>query len=214
VGRVVIGVLVVDDHPAIRAGLASLLRCEPGLVCVATAGSATDGIEAARRMEPAVVLADYELPDYDGLVLCSELKTLRKAPGVIVYSAFARPRLLPAAAVAGVDAMLDKGAPADELFETIRAVARGAGRLPSPPPEVMERSFALLDTEEIVLFGMAVNGAPPDEIAAVAGTDPDDTRRQLRALLARLQATSAGREAQSTGRPANRDPPPQGLSAL
>jgi DNA-binding NarL/FixJ family response regulator len=190
----VIGVLVVDDHPAVRAGLADLLRSEPGLACVATAESAEAGIEAARRTEPAVVLADYELPDHDGLMLCSDLKALRNAPGVIVYSAFARPRLLPAAAVAGADGMLDKAAPADELFELIRVVARGDGRLPTPPPEVMERSFALLDTEEIVLFGMAVNGAPPDEIAAVAGTEPDETRRQLRALLARLQATSAERE--------------------
>lgn len=190
-----IGVLVVDDHPAVRAGLAGLLRSEPGLVCLATAESAAAGIEAARRMEPAVVLVDYDLPDRDGLTLCSDLKGLRKAPGVIVYSAFARPRLLAAAAVAGADAMLDKGAPADELFESIRGVARGIGRLPTPPPEVMERSYALLDPEEIPLFGMAVNGAPPEEIAAVAGTDPDDARRHLRALLTRLRGSTAEQEA-------------------
>jgi DNA-binding NarL/FixJ family response regulator len=210
----VIGVLVVDDHPAVRAGLAGLLRSEPGLCCLATAESAEGGIDAARRTEPAVVVADYELPDRDGLTLCSDLKALRNAPGVIVYSAFARPGLLPAAAVAGADAMLDKAAPAEELFDTIRVVARGEGRLPTPPPEVLKRAFALLDTEQIVRFGMAVNGAPPDEIAAVAGDHPDHTRRQLRALLARLQAPSAEREARSAGDfAAHGPPPPHGLSA-
>ena len=189
-----IGVLVIDDHPAVRAGLADVLRSEPGLSCLATAETAEDGIDAARRTEPSVVVADYELPDRDGLTLCSDLKALPNAPGVIVYSAFARPGLLPAAAVAGADAMLDKAAPAEELFDTIRIVARGEGRFPTPPPGVMERSFAQLDTEEIVLFGLAVNGAPPEEIAAVAGAQPDDTRRQLRALLARLQDTPAERE--------------------
>ncbi len=209
-----IGVLVVDDHPAVRAGLADLLRSEPGFSCIAAAGSAEAGIAAARKTEPAVVLADYELPDRDGLTLCCELKALRKAPGVIVYSAFARLGLLPAAAVAGADAMLDKAAPADQLFDTIRIVARGEGRLPTPPPEVMERSFSLLDTEEIVLFGMAVNGAPPDEIAAVAGEHPDEIRRQLRALLARLRATPAEREARPAGDLAAQDSrPPHGLSA-
>ena len=183
-----IGVLVVDDHPAVRAGLAGLLRSEPGFSCIAAVGSAEAGIEAARRAEPTVVLADYELPDRDGLTLCSELKALANPPGVIVYSAFARPRLLPAAGVGGADAMVDKGAPADELFETIRIVARGGSRLPTPPPEVMERSYALLDTDEIVLFGMAANGAPPSEIAAVSGDDPDEIRRQLRGLVERLQA--------------------------
>ena len=184
----VIGVLVVDDHPAVRAGLAGLLRSEPGLSCLAAVGSAEAGIESARRTEPSVVLADYELPDSDGLTLCSELKALANAPAVIVYSAFARPRLLPAAAVAGANAMIDKGAPAEELFEAIRIVARGGSLLPTPPPEVMERSYALLDTDEIVLFGMAVNGAPLSEIAAVSGDNADDIRRQLRGLVERLQA--------------------------
>jgi DNA-binding NarL/FixJ family response regulator len=192
---VVIGVLVVDDHPAVRAGLAGLLRSEPGLACLATAESAAAGIDAARRMEPAVVLVDYDLPDRDGLTLCSDLKALERPPGVILYTAFARPRLLAAAALARTDAMLDKGAPAEELFESIRTVARGAARLPTPPPEVMERSYALLDPEEIPIFGMAVNGAPPEEIAAVAGTDPDDARRHLRALLTRLRGSTAEQEA-------------------
>ena len=103
-----IRVLVVDDHPAVRAGLAGLLRSEPGLICLATAESAAAGMEAARRMAPAIVLVDYDLPDRDGLTLCSDLKALERAPGVIVYTAFARPRLLVAAAVARADAMLDK----------------------------------------------------------------------------------------------------------
>ena len=198
-----IDVLVVDDHPAVRAGLAGLLRSEPGFRCPAAVGSAEAGIEAARRSAPRVVLADYELPDGDGLTLCSELKALASAPGVIVYSAFARPRLLPAAAVAGADAMIDKGAPADELFEAIRIIARGGSLLPVPPREVMERSYALLDTDEIVLFGMAINGAPPSEIAAISGDDPDEVRRQLRGLLERLQASPTEPEA----------PPTDGLSA-
>ena len=203
-----IGILVVDDHPAVRAGLAGLLRSEPGLVCLATADTAAAGLEAARRLEPAVVLVDYGLPDHDGLTLCSDLKALPNPPRVLVYSAFARPRLVPAAAVAGADAMLDKGAPAEELFETIRRVARGAGQLPDPPREVIERSFARLGPEEIVLLGMAINGAPPDEIAAASKTHLDDTRRQLRTLLGRLQGGSVEQEVVTVRSPTMQVAPP------
>lgn len=194
-----IGVVLVDDHPAVLAGLVGLLESERGISCVAAVDSATVALDAARTSAATVVIADYELRDGDGLTLCAELKSLDPAPGVIVYSAFARPRLLPAAAIAGADAMLDKAVPADELFETIRAVARGTARLPTPPSEVMERCFRQLNPDEVPLFGMAVNGAPPTEIATVVGTDLDETRRRLRVLIGRLQGQTVGPAASRSG---------------
>jgi DNA-binding NarL/FixJ family response regulator len=182
-----IEVVVVDDHPAVRAGLLGLVQAEPGLTCTAAAGSGTEALDAVRSTGATVVIADYELADTDGLTLCAELKALPEPPGVILYSAFVRPRLLPAAAVAGADAMLDKAAPATQLFDTVRAVARGAARLPAPPPEAMERCIRALQPDELSLFGMAVNGTPVAEIAAVAGDDIAETRRRLRAMLGRLQ---------------------------
>jgi DNA-binding NarL/FixJ family response regulator len=185
-----IDVVVVDDHPAVLAGLVALLESEPGIACVAAVTSAAEALTAVRDSGAAIVVADYELGQADGLTLCADLKSLATSPGVIIYSAFARPRLLPAAAIAGADAMLDKVGPADELFDTIRGVARGATRLPTPPPEVMERCFRNLDADEVPLFGMAVNGAPASEIAAVVGADLEEARRRLRVLLGRLQEQS------------------------
>jgi DNA-binding NarL/FixJ family response regulator len=56
-----IRVLVVDDHPAVRAGLVGLLRSEPGLVVAGAAANAEDALEAAKRDGPDVVLLDYDL---------------------------------------------------------------------------------------------------------------------------------------------------------
>ena len=182
-----IRVLVVDDHPAVRAGLLSLLRSEPGIVVVAAAASAADALACTERIRPDVVVLDYDLPDHDGLLLCCDLKALSEPPCVILYSAFARPRLAPAAAVAGADAMLDKGAAPEELFETVRRVARGAAAPLSAPPEVIERCVTALPPSDISLFGMAINGTPAAEIAAVAGDDVSATRVRLRSLVRRLQ---------------------------
>jgi DNA-binding NarL/FixJ family response regulator len=187
-----IRVLVVDDHPAVRAGLVSLLRSEPGFVAVGAAANAADGLAQAERSGPHVVLLDYDLPDHDGLLLCCDLKALPRPPRVIIYSAFARPRLVLAAAVAGTDAIVDKGALTDELFETLRRVARGMAEPLSASPAVIERCVARLHPDDIPLFGMAINGTPTDEIAAVAGDDLPTTRNRLRALVGRLQSTDEG----------------------
>jgi DNA-binding NarL/FixJ family response regulator len=56
-----IRVLVVDDHPAVRAGLVAMLRAEPGLVPVASAADAEAAITAARHTEPDVAVVDYHL---------------------------------------------------------------------------------------------------------------------------------------------------------
>lgn len=178
---------MVDDHPAVRTGLVGLLRSEPGLVVVGGAEDAASALEKAERSRPDVVLLDYDLPDYDGLLLCCDLKALSPPPGVIVYSAFARPRLAPAAAVAGADAMVDKGAPPGEMFEAVRMVARGTAELPGAPPDVIERCISRLEPADIPLFGMALNGTPPDEIATVTGEDLATTRAHLRELVGRLQ---------------------------
>ena len=186
----IVEVVVVDDHPAVRTGLAGLLNSETGLACVAAAETAADGLEAARRHWPAVVMVDYHLPDGDGLTLCADLKASAAPPGVILYSAFATPRLLPAAAIAGIDAMVDKGLSTDELFAAVRNVAAGNARLPAAPPQVTERCLGRLDPADIALFGMAVNGTDSAEIAEVMRLDADETRRRLRALLGRLQHRS------------------------
>jgi DNA-binding NarL/FixJ family response regulator len=179
-------VLVVDDHPAVRAGLLSLLRSEPGIVPVAAVGTAAEALAESERSWPDAALVDYELPDGDGLQLCCDLKAQPSAPAVILYSAYVRPRLVPAALVAGADAMLDKGSSSEQLFDVLRSVARGERDLPSAPAEVIERCVAELDPEDIPLFGMALSGTPVAEIAAVVGEELPATRVRLRDLVARL----------------------------
>jgi DNA-binding NarL/FixJ family response regulator len=183
----VVEIVAVDDHPAVRAGLAGLIDAEPGLTCVATVGTAEDAIDVVRRNSPAVVVVDYDLPDSDGLTLCADLKSLRNAPGVVMYSAFATSRLLPAAAVARIDAIVDKAAPSGDLFSAVRHAAAGGARLPAAPPRVRERCLERLDPGDVALFGMAVNGTDPADIAEVLKLPRDETHRRLRALLGRLQ---------------------------
>jgi DNA-binding NarL/FixJ family response regulator len=88
-----IRVLVVDDHPVLRAGLEAVLRAEPGFRCV---GGAADGQamwRLLRRTRPDVVVLDHRLGDEDGVALCRALRTEPVAPAVLLYTADPTPEL-------------------------------------------------------------------------------------------------------------------------
>ena len=180
--------LVVDDHPAVLNGLVGALRSEPGLVPVAIATATAGALRQVARMRPDVVLVDYHLGDEDGLRLCHELKLLRSPPAVVIYSAFAGTDLRLAASVAGADGLLDKGAPLEDLYATIRAVAKGAQAMPPLRPAVAEASVARLDPEDLPILGMRMDGVAFDEIAAVLRLDKGELSRRVRAMLRRLAA--------------------------
>jgi len=129
-----IRVAVVDDHPAVRLGLQTALRNEPGLVPVGEAETPEELAPLLYRTRPDVVLLDYHLPRRDGLTLCREIKSRVPAPKVLLYTAFADASLIVPAIVAGADGVLDKSLPSLELFEAIRRAARGEELIPGSSP--------------------------------------------------------------------------------
>ncbi|MDQ3933107.1 MAG: response regulator transcription factor [Actinomycetota bacterium] len=178
--------LVVDNHPAVRYGLLAALRGEPGLVPVAAAAGMREALTEARRNDLDVALVDYHLWDGDGLQLCHRLKALASAPRVLIYTAFDAPDLEVAAAVAGADGILDKGAPLEELFEAVRSVARGGSVYSALRPSAIEQVVPRVETEDLPIFGMRLDGAPLSEIAEILNVDEAAVSGRLLAMLARL----------------------------
>jgi DNA-binding NarL/FixJ family response regulator len=120
-----IRVLVVDDHPVLRAGLEAVLRTEPGFVCVGTAGDGHELRTAMGQTRPDVVLLDWRLGDEDGLALCRTLRAGPAPPEVVLYTATADPGLDSQAQDAGAHAVVEKSADIDDLFDTLRLAVRG-----------------------------------------------------------------------------------------
>lgn len=178
-----ISVLIVDDHPSVRAGLQGLLRCEPGFVPVGVSETADAALAEAGARAVDVVLADYHLPRSNGLMLAWQLKQLERPPRVVIYSAFAEPELELAAALSGVDAVLDKANPVNAVFSTIRAVAAGRRVIGPIPPRVMRAGASLIDPRDQSIFGLAVAGESPAEIAAVLGMETHTVERRLKSMI-------------------------------
>src|SRR5947209_14985294 len=131
-------VLVVDDHPAVRAGLRGLLADEADFELVAAVATAEAGLEVAERDSIDVAVVDYQLGGRNGLWLSRKLKRLPQPPAVLIYSAYTDGVLAAAAVVAQADAIVSKGRLGSELCHAIRCAAAGERHLPALPPRLAE----------------------------------------------------------------------------
>jgi DNA-binding NarL/FixJ family response regulator len=119
-----IRVLVVDDHPVVRAGLETVLRAEPGIVPIGAAVGPKDALALVRRAQPDVVLLDARLGPHDGLDVCRELLSEPSPPAVLIISANVDRELDVAARAAGARGAVDKSTDLHALFDAIRLAAR------------------------------------------------------------------------------------------
>jgi DNA-binding NarL/FixJ family response regulator len=180
-------IAVVDPQPAVRAGLALLLRSEPGLVPVGAATGAADAAELLARERPDLVLLEPGLLDGDGIALCRRLSAERGAPPVVLYTARADEEIGLLARVAGARGLIDKAAPPDVLFETIRRVARGGSALPPVTRDQLDAAAHRVEPDDLAVLAMLVDGTPTADVAATLRLGLRPGLRRIERVIARLR---------------------------
>ena len=135
--------LIADDQPLIRRGLAMILDAESDIDVVGQAIDGVDAIEQALALRPDVVVMDLQMPRASGVVATREITAKLPATGVVVLTTYDQDDLVFDAIRAGARAYLLKDASEAEVLETIRAVGRGSPRA-DDRAQVMEqfRAFA------------------------------------------------------------------------
>jgi DNA-binding NarL/FixJ family response regulator len=118
-------VLVVDDHPVVREGLAAIIGTQADMVVVGQAANAEEAFAACAAQRPDVTLMDLCLPGQSGIELATRLRARWPELRVIMFTSFAREQEIYEAFKAGVCSYIRKGAPRDELLMAIRTVHRG-----------------------------------------------------------------------------------------
>ena len=179
-------IAIVDPQPAVRAGLVALLRSEPGLVPVGAAGTAEEALELVARTAPDLVLLEPFLGTGDGLQLCRRI-TADDGPRVVAYTDGGDPALEVALRVACADGIVDKQASPNELFEALRAVARGRTALPPVTPGQLRAAAARVESDDLALLAMLVDRTPAADVAETLQLDRRRMARRVERLLGRLR---------------------------
>jgi DNA-binding NarL/FixJ family response regulator len=119
-----IRVLVVDDHPSVRAALVERLSDEADLTVVGECEDGTQVLAAAARLRPDVVVMDLSMPVMDGLAATQALRATYPEPRVVMHTAEGSD-VRAQVAGAGAHALVPKGNRSDELLGCVRAVVGG-----------------------------------------------------------------------------------------
>jgi DNA-binding NarL/FixJ family response regulator len=155
-------VLVVDDHPVFRAGLAAVLGGLEGVDVVGQAGDGDAAVARAAELEPDVVVMDLHMPGRNGIDATRAITAARPETAVLVLTMLEDDASVVVALRAGARGYLVKGAERDDVARALHAVAGGQAFLgaevaastlarlsradPAPPfPELTEREREVLD---------------------------------------------------------------------
>jgi DNA-binding NarL/FixJ family response regulator len=182
-----LNVAILDDHPAVLAGLRRLIESEPDLTVVGAAPSAPELATQLDGTRPDVLVLDYDLARGDGLAYCRRIKNRPHPPRVVIYSAYAIPALTLAARVAQADGVVDKAEPVLALLTTIRRVAHGEIVIPPVPRDAYAAVIARIDDKDLPVLAMLLDGESLEAIAQALRADRAEVAWRAQRIIGRLR---------------------------
>jgi DNA-binding NarL/FixJ family response regulator len=180
-------IVVVEDHPAVSAGVERLLEAEPDLQVAGVAIGCAEATPLTESLRPDTTIVDMHLPDGNGIRLTQELLERKLTRSVVVYTAFVDDLVSLAGLVGGAAAIVSKGGLGDELVDAVRTAARGGSVRPKVAAGGLVEAAGRLNPDDIPILGMLVHGTSPADIGEVLGVHERELagrrRRMLGALL-------------------------------
>ncbi len=139
----VISVLIADDHPVVREGLAAIFKSQKDIKVVAEATNGDEACELASQFSPDVLLLDLRMPKKDGLQVINELTARRVTkPRIIVMTTYESEEDIRRTLKAGAKGYLVKGTAPQQIREAVRRVAAGESLLPAAIASKLAESMA------------------------------------------------------------------------
>ena len=189
-GTEAIRVVVVDDHPLLRKGIAALVNAETDMKLVAEASTGVEAIRQFRQHRPDITLMDLQMPDMNGIDATTAIRQEFPDARIIVLTTYAGDVQVVRALKAGARGYLLKAEVNEELLETIRRVHAGHRRIPPElAAEVAEYTAReALSEREVEVLRLVAAGNANKEIAARLSIGEDTVKRHVTNILAKLQA--------------------------
>ncbi len=196
-----IRVLIADDQPLARDGIAAVLQTQPDIEIVGQARDGREAVQMARRLCPDVALLDIRMPVMDGLQATGEILGSSTGTSVLVLTTFDLDEYIFAALKAGAAGFLLKDATREEIIDAIRAVARGDMPLaPAVTRRLVEHfvrrstidpaaksSLSELTERETEVLKVVAKGLTNAEIATTLGIGEATVKTHVARLLMKLE---------------------------
>ena len=192
-----IRVVLADDHPVVRAGLAALLTSLDGIEVVGVAATGREAVREVITMRPDVAVLDLQMPDLDGFAATRDLARSAPDVAVLVLTMFEDDDSVFAAMRAGARGYLVTGAEQEEIARAIQAVAAGEAIFGPGVAQRVLRFFATpapaanpfpeLTTRERQILDLLAAAMPNSMIATRLGLSPKTVANHLSSIFTKLQ---------------------------
>ncbi|MEU9890642.1 response regulator transcription factor [Sphaerisporangium sp. NPDC051011] len=202
-----IRVLIADDQPLVRAGLAALLNTEPDIDVVGIAADGDEALRLAAELRPDVACLDIRMPRRDGIRVAQALcgaEAVEPIP-VLVLTTFDLDEYVFGALEAGVSGFLLKDADAEQIVGAVRSVSRGQGVIDTMltrrvirefaerrrlQPVTADRADSLLTAREGEILLLLAQGMSNEEIAAESHVEVSTVKSHLARMLPKIGVRS------------------------
>lgn len=187
-----IRVMVVDDHPLLREGIAAVLEAQSDIELVGEATNGSDAVELFRSLLPDVTLMDLQMPGMDGIEAIHTIRAEFPRARIAILTTYRGDVRALHAIKAGALGYLLKSSLRKELLEAIRAISSGKRHI---PPDVatelaLHLSHDYLTSREIQVLQSVAMGCPNKQIAEQLMISEDTIKGHLSSIMNKLGANN------------------------
>jgi two-component system, NarL family, response regulator len=186
-----IRIMIVDDHPVVRAGLASMLSTQPGIDVVGSAASGVEALALLKTITPDVILMDLRLSGMSGLETIRAINLRTDPPRILVLTSFDTDEDIYQSVGAGAQGYILKDTPQDRLLEAIQMVHARKRYFPADIAARLTERMARsnLTPREHQVLQLVAKGLTNKEIGQVFGISDNTARNHVNSIIEKLKVS-------------------------
>ena len=184
-----IRVMVADDHPTLRYGIAAILELQADMTLVGEAENGREAVSTFLNLRPDIVLMDLQMPVMGGVEAIAEIRKVARNARIIVLTTYAGDAQAARAMKAGASGYLLKSAVRKEMLDIIRSVHNGKRYIPSEIAQEMalHAGDEPLSPREIAILDLVASGNANKAIAWHLSISEETVKGHMRSIFSKLE---------------------------